>query len=120
MRSRLAVLLMTFATVVAIGAGGTPASAGLTGFANCGKVADEGGRSPVKAANVRCERAVKLASAFIQSDVLNPKWKTYNPAGCEFFMYRKGERREFLAWFADGGSPEIKVIYFVKTRGCVS
>jgi hypothetical protein len=120
MRSKATAIVCALIGAAALAAGGGTASAGLQGFENCGKVPDLGGSSPVKAANVRCERAVKLASAFIADDVLKPDWRTYNPAGCEFFMHHRGDRREISQWFLDGGELEVKAIYFIKTRGCES
>ena len=122
MRSRATAIVCTLIGAAALAVGSGTASAGLKGFENCGEVADLGGSSPVEAANVRCERAVKVASAFVVDDVLKPGWKTYNPAGCEFFIFRKGDKRELVGWFLDQdrGPLEIKVIYTIKTRGCES
>jgi len=121
MRSKCAIALTVLAAMLTFGAGsGAGAGGGLKGFEPCGKVPDQGSPAPVKAANVRCERARKLASRFISSDELASGWRTYNPAGCEFFMYKRGEKRELLDWFEDRGRPETKLIYLIKTRGCVS
>ena len=119
MRFRWAMVLCAAVAVATI-AGAGSASAGLKGFEKCGKVPDLGGPSPVEAANVRCERALKVAGAFVASDVLKPGWKAYNPAGCEFFLHKKGDRRELVDWFGSNRPPDFKVIYTIKTRGCES
>ena len=121
MRARWAGVFCGLVIAAGIGVTAVPASAGLQGFDECGEVADEGGPSPVEAANVRCERALNVATAFIQRDVFKPGWKTFNPAGCEHFMFKRGDRRELLDWFAGRDDRlEIKVIYLIKMRGCVS
>ncbi len=122
MRSRATAIVCTLIGAAALTVSSGTASAGLKGFDRCGEVPDLGGSSPVEAANVRCERAVKVASAFVGDDVLKPGWKTYNPAGCEFFMFRKGDKRELVDWFGDEdrGPLEIKLIYTIKMRGCES
>ncbi len=92
----------------------------IAGFAGCGKVNDEGGRSPVKAAVISCEKGRPIAKDFIKKDVVKKGWTTYNPAGCEFFMYRKADQAMFDAWVDAGGVPTFKLLYFIKTRGCES
>jgi hypothetical protein len=105
---------------VAAGAATAGDRARIEGFDNCGKVADEGTRSPVKSANVKCKRARSIGSAFIQDDELRSKWRTYNPAGCEFFLFRDGHKGELLDWFESRGPIDFKLIYLVKLRGCES
>lgn len=119
MRYTWAMVLSAVVAVAAI-AGAGLASAGLKGFEKCGEVPDLGGPSPVEAANVRCERALKVAGAFVQTDVLKPGWKTYNPAGCEFFLHKKGDRREVVDWFGTNKPPDFKLIFTLKLRGCES
>ena len=63
-------------------AGGTAAERLGTDLQPCGKVNDEGGRSPVKTFEVGCNRAREIARDFIQDDVRRHGWRTYNPAGC--------------------------------------
>jgi hypothetical protein len=87
---------------------------------NCGKVNDAGERSRVRAANVRCEKARELAKGFIQEDVVPRRWKTNNPAGCEWFMFRKGDKDEFADWFGTAAPVDFKLVYFTKFRGCES
>lgn len=87
---------------------------------SCGKVQDEGRRSRVRAANVKCDKARRIASNFIQNDRVKPGWKTNNPAGCEWFMYRKASADEFADWVGSGGPVGFRLIYFTKFRGCVS
>jgi hypothetical protein len=86
----------------------------------CGKVKDQGGRSPVRAANIHCERARTLASDFIQHGVIRDGWATDNPAGCEWFMFRNKSTDEYQAWVHSGGPIGFRLIYFVKMKGCVS
>jgi len=86
----------------------------------CGKVADAGGRSPVSSANIRCHRARAIAADFIQDDFVRPRWKTVNPAGCEWLMFRKQDRRAFRAWNENSGPLDFPLIGFVKQQGCVS
>jgi hypothetical protein len=86
----------------------------------CGKVQDEGRRSRVRAANLKCEKARRIASAFIQRDRVKPGWKANNPAGCEWFMYRKASADEFADWVGSGDPIGFRLIYFTKFRGCES
>jgi hypothetical protein len=114
-------LVVMVAALVALAAPVAGAgTAKLEGFQNCGKVADEGGRSPVKAARVDCSNARELAAAFIASDELARGWRTFNPAGCEWFMFRKGHKDDVREWFGSGDAPDFKLIYFLKMRGCES
>ena len=101
-------------------AGGTAAERLGTDLQPCGKVNDEGGRSPVKTFEVGCNRAREIARDFIQDDVRRHGWRTYNPAGCEWFMYRKQDRDEFLDWQQGSGPLSFPVVYFIKMRGCES
>jgi hypothetical protein len=91
-----------------------------TDLRSCGKVNDAGGRSPVKSAKISCRRARSIARDFIQDDERRHGWKTYNPAGCEWFMYRKQDRDDFLDWQQGSGSLSFPVVYFIKMRGCES
>jgi hypothetical protein len=86
----------------------------------CGKVQDEARRSTVRAANLKCEKARRIAESFIQRDRVKPGWKTNNPAGCEWFMYRKASADEFADWVGSGGPIGFRLIYFTKFRGCES
>jgi hypothetical protein len=92
----------------------------IMGFSGCGKVNDEGGRSPVKAAVIACEKARAIGKDFIKNDVLKKRWKSFNPAGCEFFLYRKADQGLFDTWYDQGGTPTFKLIYLVRLRGCES
>ncbi len=122
-------LILTVAAVSALAVATSSAGAGETPppterLSGCGKVNDEGERSSVKAAIIDCEKARALAKDFIQNDELKRKWTTYNPAGCEFFMYKKNDAGEFDYWVESGGSLRtpvgFKLIYFTKFRGCQS
>ena len=86
----------------------------------CGKVADISGPSKVSAANVPCGRALNVAAKFIQRDRVAEGWKPFNPAGCEWLMFKKRDKREFQDWFTNGGRIDFKLIGFTKMRGCVS
>jgi hypothetical protein len=90
------------------------------GLASCGKVADISGPSKVSAANVPCGRALNVAAKFIQRDRVAEGWKPFNPAGCEWLMFKKRDKREFQDWVANGGRIHFKLIGFTKMRGCVS
>ena len=57
---------------------------------------------------------------FIQRDRIAEGWKPFNPAGCEWLMFKKRDKREFQDWFANGGRIDFKLIGFTKMRGCVS
>jgi hypothetical protein len=115
---RVPILLVVALSALALTQVSAPARSG--GFAKCGKVPDEGQKSKVRAANVRCERARKLAELFIADDVVKDDFKTNNPAGCEWFMFKKRDKHEFADWMEHGGPIDFKLIAFTKFRGCVS
>jgi hypothetical protein len=118
MRRTLLVLLAALFVAGALPAGS--AAQGGGGLQRCGKVPDEGQKSKVRAAHVRCERARKLAELFIADDVVKDGFKTNNPAGCEWFMFKKRDKHEFADWMEHGGPISFKLISFTKFRGCVS
>ncbi|MFL5870415.1 MAG: hypothetical protein ACJ75R_04995 [Solirubrobacterales bacterium] len=115
---RSLVLVVLALTAVAVAPAAAPARSG--GFAKCGKVPDQGQKSKVRAANVRCERARKLAENFIAADRVPEGFKTSNPAGCEWFMFKRADKHEFADWMEHGGRIDFKLIAFTKFRGCVS
>jgi hypothetical protein len=110
--------LAVFALALPTAQASAPARSG--DFTKCGKVPDQGQKSKVRAANVRCERARKLAELFIADDVLKDGFKTNNPAGCEWFMFKQADKHEFADWMEHGGRIDFKLISFTKFRGCVS
>jgi len=111
----LGVIVLALPTAQASG----PA-ARMQGLGNCGKVDDAGQRSPVKAINMTCRRARSIAKAFIQDDAVRHGWRTFNPAGCEWYMFRRKAKDEFADWFANDGVVRFRLIYFTKFRGCES
>jgi hypothetical protein len=102
------------------GAGASAPAQRVQGLGNCGKVDDAGHRSPVKAINMTCERARAIAKDFIQDDAVRHGWKTFNPAGCEWYMFRKKAKDEFADWFVNDGVVRFRLIFFTKFRGCES
>ena len=98
---------------------GAERALGGASFESCGTVGNgAGGSEKVKASEIRCKRAKRLARKFIRKDQIRRGWKVTNPAGCEFLMFRKRDADEF------GAIPEPKagvpLIFFTKTPGCVS
>jgi hypothetical protein len=120
---RLPILVPVALGVLAIalpGAGASAPAQRVQGLGNCGKVDDAGHRSPVKAINMTCQRARSIAKDFIQDDVKKHGWKAFNPAGCEWYMFRKKAKDEFADWFVNDGVVHFRLIFFTKFRGCVS
>jgi hypothetical protein len=114
-------LILLVAMLGVIGLASQPAyPSGAGQLHGCGKVADLSGPSKVSAANVPCGRALNVAAKFIQRDRVAEGWKPFNPAGCEWLMFKKRDKRAFLDWFTDGGRIDFKLIGFTKERGCVS
>jgi hypothetical protein len=77
-----------------------------------------GGSEKVKASEIRCKRAKRLARKFIRKDQIRRGWKVTNPAGCEFLMFRKRDADEFGP--VPKPKPDLPLIFFTKTVGCVS
>jgi len=102
------------------GAGASAPAQRVQGLGNCGKVDDAGQRSPVKAINMTCQRARSIAKDFIHDDLVRQGWKTFNPAGCEWYMFRKNAKDEFADWFVNDGVVHFRLIFFTKFRGCES
>jgi hypothetical protein len=118
-------LILVVATLSVVGLASQTAYPSATqarsgGLAGCGKVADLGGQSTVRAANVPCDRALKVAAKFIQRDAVADGWNAINPAGCEWLMFKKRDKRAFLDWFNEGGRIDFKLLTFTKMAGCVS
>jgi hypothetical protein len=114
-------LILAVAMLVVVGLASQPAyPSGASRLHSCGKVADISGPSKVSAANVPCGRALNVAAKFIQRDRVAEGWKPFNPAGCEWLMFKKSDKRAFQDWFSDGGRLDFKLIGFTKERGCVS
>lgn len=117
---RTAALISTLAVVALLGAVPGATAERSTHLERCGKVADVGGPSPVSSANLRCKRARAIAADFIQDDFVRARWKAFNPAGCEWLMFRKQDRRAFRAWNENSGPLDFPLIGLVKQQGCVS
>jgi hypothetical protein len=98
---------------------GAERSGGGASFHSCGTVGNgAGGREKVKASEIRCKRAERLARKFIRKDQIRHRWKVTNPAGCEFLMFRKRDADEFGT--VPKPKPGVPLIFFTKTVGCVS
>jgi hypothetical protein len=92
---------------------------GGASFKSCGTVGNgAGGSEKVKASEIRCKRAKRLARKFIRKDRIRRGWKVTNPAGCEFLMFRKRDADEFGV--VPEPKPGVPLIFFTKTPGCVS
>jgi hypothetical protein len=114
-------LILAVAVLVVVGLASQPAYASGAGqLDGCGKIADVSGPSKVSAAHVPCGRALNVAAKFVQRDRVAEGWKPFNPAGCEWLMYKKRDKHEFRDWFFNGGRIHFKLIGFTKERGCVS
>jgi hypothetical protein len=114
-------LILAVAMLVVVGLASQNAyPSGAGQLHSCGKVADISGPSKVSAANVPCGRALNVAAKFIQRDRVAEGWKPFNPAGCEWLMFKKRDKREFQDWFTGTGRIDFKLIGFTKMRGCVS
>jgi hypothetical protein len=114
-------LVLVAAMLVVVGLASQSAyPSGGSRLHGCGKVADVNGPSKVSAANVPCGRALNVAAKFVQRDRVAQGWKPFNPAGCEWLMFKKRDRRAFHDWFDNGGRIDFKLIGFTKMRGCVS
>jgi hypothetical protein len=98
---------------------GAERARGGASFESCGTVGNgAGGSERVKASEIRCNRAKRLARKFIRKDQIRRGWKVTNPAGCEFLMFRKRDADEFGA--VPEPEPGVPLIFFTKTPGCVS
>ena len=114
-------LVLVAAMLVVVGLGLQNAyPSGGSRLHGCGKVADVSGPSKVSAANVPCGRALNVAAKFIQRDRVAEGWKPFNPAGCEWLMFKKSDKHAFREWFFDDGRLDFKLIGFTKERGCIS
>ncbi len=104
--------------LLAQGAGAASARGGAS-FDSCGRVGNgAGGSEKVKASEIRCKRAKRLARKFIRKGQIRRGWKVTNPAGCEFLMFRKRDADEFGT--VPEPKPGVPLIFFTKTVGCVS
>ena len=98
---------------------GAERARGGASFESCGTVGNgAGGSETVKASEIRCKRATRLARKFIRKDQIRRGWKVTNPAGCEFLMFRKRDADEFGV--VPEPKPGVPLIFFTKTAGCVS
>ena len=98
---------------------GAERALGGASFESCGTVGNgAGGSEKVKASEIRCKRAKRLARKFIRKDQIRRGWKVTNPAGCEFLMFRKRDADEFGV--VPQPKPGVPLIFFTKTPGCVS
>jgi len=114
----IAALLCSGGLLLAADAGAERARGGAS-FESCGTVGNgAGGREQVKASEIRCKRAKRLARKFIRKDQIRRGWKVTNPAGCEFLMFRKRDADEFGV--IPQPKPGVPLIFFTKTPGCVS
>src|SRR5262245_42187890 len=114
-------LILAAAVLVVAGLASSSASAsGANRLHGCGKIADVVVPSKVSAAQLPCGRALNVAAKFVQRDRVAEGWKPFNPAGCEWLMYKKHDKHAFRQWFFDGGPLDFKLIGFTKARGCVS
>ena len=110
--------LLCSGMLFAQGAGADRARSGAS-FESCGTVGNgAGGSEKVKASEIRCDRAKRLARRFIRKGQIRRGWKVTNPAGCEFLMFRKRDADEFGP--VPKPKPDLPLIFFTKTPGCVS
>lgn len=111
----LALLCVGVALAPAAGAG----DRGGAGFIGCRSVGDgDGNREQVKASELSCKRARKLARKFIRKDKVRRGWEVTNPAGCEYLMFKQRDADEFGP--IPSPTPGAPLIFFTKTAGCVS
>jgi hypothetical protein len=120
MRLKALVLAAAIVGVLALPATSASAPASKARLHTCGKIADLSGPSKVSAANMPCGRALNVAAKFVQDDRVAEGWKPVNPAGCEWLMFKKSDKRAFRKWFFHDGPLDFKLIGFTKERGCVS
>src|SRR4051812_43569970 len=76
-------------------------------------------RSFVKAEHISCRRARKIAIRFAKKHKLPRGWTSRNPAGCEYFLFRKRDRRAIVNNNYDppGNQPLVNTAVF---KGCNS
>lgn len=111
---------MTTAVVLLFGASAVGQDFGQR--EGCGKLDDAGFRSKVQATRIDCDKAFDIAKDFIREDDLRKGWRTANPAGCEFLMYRAKDSKRFRKWYRSAGEQAARfpLITFTKYRGCNS
>ena len=116
---RLITLIALMTLGVLLAPAGATAHHGGAQFVGCKSVGDgNGNRELVKASEIRCNRARKLARKFIRKDKLRHGWDVTNPAGCEYLMFKERDADEFGP--VPSPTPGAPLVFFTKTAGCVS